>query len=90
MILLLSRATFTRVIFKKVTGIMWTANSLGRSYISGKPSSKDLRSATGEFNGTYSSVARIVRVDHATVSKIWKQFCPKRTHSPQKKLPWTS
>ena len=58
--------------------------------------SKDLRSAivdiiineggdpsTGEFNGTYSSVARAVRVDHVTVSKIWEQFCAKRTLSAQ-------
>ena len=80
MTLLLSRATFARVIFKKVTGIMWTVNSLRRSYISGEPLSKDLRSAivdiiineggdpsTGEFNGTYSSVARAVWVDHVTV-----------------------
>ena len=92
MTLLLRRANFTRVIFKKVTGIMWTVNSLGRSYISGKPLSKYLRSAivdiiineggdpsTGEFNGTYSSVAWAVRVDHVTALKIWKQFCAKRT-----------
>ena len=60
---------------------MWTVNSLGRSYISGKPLSKDLRSvivdtiineggdpSTGQFNGTYSSVARAVKVNHATVA----------------------
>ena len=83
MTLLLRRANFTRVIFKKVTGIIWTVNSLGRSYISGKPLSKYLRSgivdiiinedgdpSTGEFNGTYSSVARAVRVDHVTVSSL--------------------
>ena len=48
MTLLLSRATFARVIFKNVSyycSIMWTVNSLGRSYINGKPLSKDLRSA---------------------------------------------
>ena len=69
---------------------MWTVKSLRRSYTSGKPLSKDLRSAivdmvinegvdpsTGEFNGTYSSVAGV------TVSKIWKQLCAKRTLSPQ-------
>ena len=82
---------------------MWIVNSLGRSYISGKPLSKDLRSAiidiiineggdpsTGKFNGTYSSVARAVRVDHVTVPKIWKQFCAKRTLSSPNKFPWTS
>ena len=90
MTLLQSRATFVSVIFKNVTGIMWTVNSLGRSYISGKPLSKDLRSAivdiiineggdpsTGKFNGTYSCVAWAVRVDHVTASKIWKQLCAK-------------
>ena len=59
--------------------------------------SKDLRSAivdiiineggdpsTGEFNSTYSCVAWAVKVDHVTVSKIWKQFCDKQTISPQK------
>ena len=60
--------------------------------------SKDLRSAivdiiineggdpsTGEFNSTYSRVAWAVKVDHVTVSKIWKQFCDKQTLSlPQK------
>ena len=75
---------------------MWTVNSLGRSYISGKPLSKDLRSvivdtiineggdpSTGQFNGTYSSVAKAVKVNHATVAKIWKQFCAKKTLSPK-------
>ena len=78
---------------------MWTVNSLGRSYISGKPLSKGFRSAivdiiineggdpsTGEFHGTYSCVARAVGVDHVTVSKIWKQVCVKQTLSPQKKF----
>ena len=86
---------FVRIIFKNVTGIMWTVNSLGRSYISEKPLSKwetfvDIiineggDPSTGEVNGTCSRVAWAVRVDHVTVSKIWKQFCAKRTLSPQK------
>lgn len=76
---------------------MWTVNRKGRSFERGKALSKELRSLiidiiiskggntdTGEFNSSYSAVARSVGVDHKTVAKVWKKFCNNRSFSPNK------
>ena len=77
---------------------MQTVTSKGRSFVSRKALSKELRTLivdkiiseggnplTGEFtNSSYSEIGRSVRVCHATVAKIWKQFCETRSISPNR------
>ena len=67
---------------------MQTVSGKGRSFVNGKALSKELRTLmvdkiiseggnplTGEFtNSSYSEIGRSVRVCHAAVAKIWKQF----------------
>ena len=76
---------------------MWSVSSSGRSFANGKALSKELRSLiidkiirkegnalTGQFNSSYSAIARSVGVSHVTVAKVWKQFCSTRSLSPKK------
>ena len=77
---------------------MQTVSSKGRSFVNGKALSKELRTLivdkiiseggnplTGEFtNSSCSEIGRSVRVCHATVAKIWKQFCETRSISPNR------
>jgi transposase len=76
---------------------MWSVSSSGRSFVNGKALSKELRSLiidkiirkegntlTGQFNSSYSAIARSVGVSHVTVAKVWKQFCSTRSLSPKK------
>lgn len=55
-----------------------------RSLIIDKIIRKEGNTLTGQFNSSYSAIARSVGVSHVTVAKVWKQFCSTRSLSPKK------
>ncbi len=54
-----------------------------RSLIIDKIISKEANTLMGQFNSSYSAIARSVGVGHVTVAKVWQQFCSTRSLPPK-------